>query len=91
MNKVHVRYYGTSPCTAPSKRHPRTQPTNPPTVNVSRPTRHPYGSDVEDECDGWLSYDRVEKFDANQTKWVVAAQQRIQAAARQYGPIGAPI
>ena len=45
----------------------------------------------EDGCDGWLSYVRIEKFDANQTKYIVAAQQKIQAAARWYGPIGAPI
>ena len=40
-------------------------------------------TDVEDECDGWMSFDRVPKFDANQTACVVAAQRAIIAAAKK--------
>lgn len=43
-------------------------------------------TDIEDECDGWLSYDRLAKFDANQTAYIRAAQQRIQEAANHYSP-----
>ena len=38
-------------------------------------------TDIEDECDGWLTFDRVEKLDANQTEYVVAAQRALIAAA----------
>ena len=38
-------------------------------------------TDIEDECDDWLTFDRVEKFDANQMEYVVAAQRALIAAA----------
>jgi hypothetical protein len=34
-------------------------------------------TDIEDECDGWLTFDRIEKFDANQTSVARASLQAI--------------
>jgi hypothetical protein len=38
-------------------------------------------TDIEDECDGWLSFDRVEKFTADEYAAVRAAQEAILKAA----------
>jgi hypothetical protein len=40
-------------------------------------------TDIEDECDGWMTFDRVPKFDANQTSSARVGLQAIVAAARQ--------
>ena len=39
-------------------------------------------TDIEAECDGGLSYDRMDKFDSNQAAYIRAAQQSIIDANR---------
>ena len=40
-------------------------------------------TDIEDECDGWMTFDRVEKFTEEEYSRVRAAQQALIAAARE--------
>jgi len=40
-------------------------------------------TDIEDECDGWMTFDRVDKFDDNQTEYARAALQAVVEAARR--------
>ena len=40
-------------------------------------------TDIEDECDGWLTFDRIEKFDSNQTAYIRAAHKAIIDAAHR--------
>merc|ERR1712176_1187730 len=39
-------------------------------------------TDIEDECDGWMTFDRLPKFDANQTARARAALQALIDAAK---------
>ena len=39
-------------------------------------------TDIEDECDGWLTFDRVEKFSPKQYTMIMAAQSALFHVAR---------
>jgi hypothetical protein len=53
--------------------------------HVSASVVYTQTTNVEDECDGWMAFDRVTKFDVNQTARVRAALQAVVAAGRGDG------